>query len=210
MRRWNEDPFTRKAQRENYEARSVYKLKEINEREKIFNGVRTVLDLGAAPGSWTQFCLERAPNAKIIAIDITPLNVKHDRLTFIQKPVEEIDFSSVFCDEKVDLFLSDMAPKTSGIHDADVARSFDLACLALETAKKHLRQKGTLVVKLFMGESFKEFEELLKKYFSVVRMLRPESTRKRSREIYFIAKEFKGVPENAGESAAKSSPSLPK
>ncbi|MBM4303073.1 MAG: RlmE family RNA methyltransferase [Deltaproteobacteria bacterium] len=193
MRNWNDDPYTKKARKENFEARSVYKLEEIDKRERIFSGVRTVLDLGAAPGSWTQYCLKKLPktDSKIIAVDISPIQVQDPRLIFLQESIESVDLSPYVGDGKVDMVLSDMAPKTSGVHDRDVYLSFELASLAFHTCEKHLKMGGAFVVKLFMGESFEEFHKLLKANFSQVRLLRPDSTRKHSREIFFIGKGFK-------------------
>ena len=191
MRRWNDDPFTKKARQENYQARSVYKLSEIDKRERIFSGVKTVLDLGASPGSWTQYCLEKLPpQGKLIAVDLAPIRVSDPRLTFFQQPIEDLNLLDILGEEKIDLVLSDMAPKTSGIHDRDVALSFELASIALESAKRHLKTGGSFVVKLFMGESFEEFQRLVRQSFTTVKLLRPESTRKHSREIFFIAKGY--------------------
>lgn len=188
--RWHGDSYTRKAHKENFLARSIYKLEEIDTREKIFQNVQTVLELGASPGSWTQYCLKRLPKGRIFAIDITPLKMADRRLTFVRSPVEEVDWKSLLHDEKVDLVLCDMAPKTSGIHGRDVALSLALAALALESARLHLKAGGNFVVKLFMGERFEDFRQRLKYHFSTVKLLRPETTRKRSREIYFICKDF--------------------
>jgi len=192
MRKWNDDPFTKKAKRENYEARSIYKLEEIDKRERVFQNVETVLDLGAAPGSWTQYCLKKIPKTgKVFAVDLSPLGFTHPQVHFFQKPIEEIDFENMLSGTLIDLVISDMAPKTTGVHDTDVARSFELASLALETARKFLKPGGTFVVKLFMGDSFEEYRSLLRKSFDQVRVLRPESTRKHSREVFFVAKAFK-------------------
>lgn len=192
MRKWNDDPFTKKAKKENYEARSVYKLEEIDKRENVFSGVTHVLDLGAAPGSWTQYCLKKIPShGKVIAVDLSPLGFNHEQVLFLQKNIEELDLVPVIRDTQIDLVLSDMAPKTTGVHDTDVARSFDLASLALESAKKFLKPGGTFIVKLFMGDSFEEYRSLLRGCFTQVRILRPESTRKHSREVFFVAKGFK-------------------
>ena len=188
MRRWNDDPFTKKARKENYQARSIYKLSEIDQREHVLRGVKTILDLGAAPGSWTEYCLEKLPTCRIIAVDLMPLNVTDPRVTFFEQSIEAVDFKAALGGGKADLVLSDMAPKTSGLHDRDVALSFDLATLALEVTRKHLRQGGSFIVKLFMGESFETYHKTLKSTFSTVRLLRPESTRKHSREIFFVAK----------------------
>ncbi|MCX6102415.1 MAG: RlmE family RNA methyltransferase [Proteobacteria bacterium] len=193
MRNWNDDPYTKRARKENFEARSVYKLEEIDKRERIFAGVKTVLDLGAAPGSWTQYCLQKLSktDGKVVAVDISPIQVQDPRLIFLHQPIEEVDLSPHVGNGKVDLVISDMAPNTTGIHDRDVALSFELASLAFNTCEKHLKLGGTFVVKLFMGDSFEEFHKLLKENFSPVRLLRPDSTRKHSREIFFIGKGFK-------------------
>ncbi len=191
MRNWNDDPFTKKARDEDYLARSVYKLQEIDQREKVLKGAKLVIDLGAAPGSWTEYCLERLPQARIIAVDLSMLKVSDPRVTAIQDTIENVDFEKLLEGKKADLVLSDMAPKTSGVHDSDVEASVDLATLALEVAKKHLKPSGCFVVKLFMGGSFDDYNKAVKAAFQNVRLLRPESTRKASREIYFVAKALK-------------------
>lgn len=193
-RSWNDDPFTKKARQENYEARSIYKLEEIDKRERIFQGVKTVIDLGASPGSWTQYCLKKMPkDGKIIAIDINPLHFENPRVTFLLESIETVDLTLILGTEKADLVLSDMAPKTSGIHTRDVALSFELASMALSAAEKHLKPGGTFVVKLFMGDSFEDYQKLLKSRFASLKALRPESTRKHSKEIFFTAKGYRGV-----------------
>lgn len=191
MSQWRRDSFHKKAQRENYLARSVYKLKEIDEREKLFRGGEVVLDLGASPGSWTQYAIERLPKGRVVAIDLSPMRFSHPRVTFFQKGIEEADLSSVLKEGEADIVLSDMAPKTTGIHDTDVARSMELATLALETAKRYLKPEGSFVAKLFMGDSFEEFDQAIKALFRSVRKIRPESTRKHSREIFFVARGYR-------------------
>lgn len=191
MRSWNDDPFTKKARAENYEARSVYKLEEIEKKERILKGAKLILDLGASPGSWSQYCLKQLPNVKIIAVDISPLKIQDPRLTIFHKSIEDVDFASALGTERPDVVLSDMAPKTSGIHDVDVAASYMLATLALDTAKLWLKPGGHFVAKLFMGDSFEEYDRSLKSLFKEVKRLRPESTRKQSREIFFIGKGLK-------------------
>ncbi len=193
MRGWNDDPFTKKARKENFEARSVYKLDEIDRRERLLQGAKRVLDLGAAPGSWIQYCLRKLPEVKIIAVDLTAIQIKDPRLTFIQGSIEEVDFSApdLLAGAKADVVLSDMAPRTSGIHDRDVALSTELAELALQTARKHLKPNGNFAVKLFMGDTFEGYHAQLKLAFTSVRVIRPESTRKQSREIFLIGKGFK-------------------
>lgn len=193
MKRWNDDPFTKKARKEHYEARSVYKLEEIDKREPLFQNVSLILDLGASPGSWTQYCIRKIPrNGQIIAVDLNPLNFSHPQVRFLQESIETLDLTLHVGNQKADLVLSDMAPKTSGVHERDVALSYELACLALSAAEKHLKTGGAFVVKLFMGDSFEDYHQLLKSRFNTVRLLRPEATRKASKEIYFVAKGFLG------------------
>jgi 23S rRNA (uridine2552-2'-O)-methyltransferase len=191
LKRWNDDPFTKKAQKENYEARSVYKLKEIDDKEKLFRGAKIILDLGASPGSWTQYCLEKCPQAKVIAIDLNPIHITHPNLTFIEGDIETADLSSYIQDSKVDVVLSDMAPHTSGQHDRDVLASIELCEMALANADKFLKKGGNFVTKIFMGTGFEDLHKKLKSSFESSRLLKPESTRKQSREIFFIGKGFK-------------------
>ncbi len=190
-RNWNDDPFTKKARKEDFAARSVYKLEEIDRREKILKGAKLVLDLGAAPGSWTQYCLKTHPSAQVVAVDLSKIEIQHPQLTFLHGAIEEVPLSETLQGRKADVVLSDMAPKTSGQADRDVALSLDLAAFALEVAKKHLRPGGGFVAKLFMGTGFEEFRKSLRECFDSVALLRPESTRKHSREIFFIAKGFR-------------------
>jgi 23S rRNA (uridine2552-2'-O)-methyltransferase len=192
MKRWNDDPFTKKARQENFAARSIYKLEEIEKKEKVLVGAQRVVDLGAAPGSWSQFVLRACPKAHIFAVDLSPLEVSSPRLTFVQADIETVDFAALLGPAKADVVLSDMAPKTSGIAARDTALSFELAQMALQVAKNHLKPGGHFVTKLFMGEDFENFRKMLREVFTSVSLLRPESTRKHSREIFFTAKGFKG------------------
>lgn len=188
MRGWNDDPFTKKARKENFEARSIYKLEEIDRREPILKGVKRVIDLGAAPGSWTQYCLKKIPDCQILAIDLSPINVTDKRLTAVQADINEFDFKSAMNGELADLVISDMAPKTTGIPDLDVTNSFELAMMALQVCRDYLRADGNFVVKLFMGHSFEDYHKEVKAMFKTTRIIRPESTRKHSREIFFVGK----------------------
>lgn len=192
-RNWNDDPFTKKARKENFEARSVYKLEEIDKRDNLFSKAKIVVDLGAAPGSWTQYVLRKLKGRefKIIACDLSPIQVTDPRLQFFQKSIEEMNWDELLPSEKADVVLSDMAPKTSGIHERDVALSLELSELALSTAQKVLAKGGNFVVKIFMGEGFEAYHKNTEKLFSQVKLLRPESTRKHSREIFLIGKGLK-------------------
>ena len=189
MRNWNDDPFTKKARKENFLARSVFKLEEIDKRDQVLKGAKVVLDLGASPGSWTEYCLRALPkDAQITAVDISPIKVSDPRLTFLEKSVEDLISGAVALDPQFQVVLSDMAPKTSGVHARDVALSLELCEMAFEVAQRLLLPGGNFVVKVFMGEGFEEFHKKVKTAFSSTRLLRPESTRKHSREIYLVAK----------------------
>ncbi|MBI1861637.1 MAG: RlmE family RNA methyltransferase [Deltaproteobacteria bacterium] len=189
MRKWNDDPFTKKARKENYEARSVYKLQEIQKRDRVLDNARAILDLGAAPGSWSQFCLEIAPKANVFAIDLSPIHISNPRLKFLEGDIEQVDMAQLIAPvTQVDVVLSDMAPKTTGIASVDVARSTELVALALRVADHLLAPKGNMVAKLFMGESLKTVEAAFIARFDTTRLFRPESTRKQSKEIFLIGK----------------------
>lgn len=199
-RKWHDDPHSRRARKEGYQARSVFKLDEIDRREQILRNAHIIVDLGASPGSWTEYCLRTRPKARVVAIDLAEIRVTDDRLIFIRESIESVDLSKVI-EGPVDVVLSDMAPKTSGVHDQDVYRSLELATLALETAHRFLRKGGSFVVKVFMGDGFEDFDRTMKLAFASVRRLRPDATRKHSREIYFIGKEFR-APRNGGTASA--------
>ncbi len=148
---------------------------------------KLILDLGASPGSWSQYCLKENNSCKIVAIDLNPLTFSDPRLHFVQGSALETDLSQP---EKYDLVLSDMAPKTTGMIDVDIANSLELSEMALTLAIQHLKPGGNFVVKIFMGDSFEEFDRRMKKAFKEVKRLRPESTRKHSKEIFFIGRQL--------------------
>lgn len=193
MRRWNDDPYTKRARREGYLARSVFKLEEIDRRERLLETALRILDLGAAPGSWSQYCLKkiRSPDLKIWAIDLVPLKISDKRLQFVQADVRNFQIEDLVPQHSMDLVLSDVAPKTTGISTVDTEASFELSARALEIASLALRPQGSFVTKLFMGDSFELFHDELNKRFEQINLLRPEGSRKHSREIFFIAKRLK-------------------
>lgn len=190
MRRWQDDPYTKKARREDYQARSVFKLEEIDRREFVTRGAKNILDLGASPGSWTQYCLRHVPAAKIWAVDINPLGFDDGRVNFLQASIHDLDLPKWLGDMKIDVVLSDMAPKTTGVHETDVAGSLELALKAFQAATSCLKDGGHFVVKVFMGDGFESYRDFVKTRFDQVRLLRPDSTRKHSREIFVIGKSF--------------------
>lgn len=189
---WDNDKLSKRAKAENYLARSVYKLQEIDRKEKILRSAKIILDLGAAPGSWSQYTLQALPkDGRLVAVDPQRLEISDPRLTFIQNTIENVDWNQVFSQGKADLILSDMAPKTTGVHETDVARSLDLAETALHVATQCLKSGGAFVVKVFMGSGYEEYRKSLATEFETVKVLRPEATKKHSREVYLIGKGFR-------------------
>ena len=194
------DPFVKRSRVDGYRARSVYKLIELNEKEKLIRPGMTVVDLGAAPGSWTQVVREKLSdkngevNGKIIAMDILPMD-PIDGVTFLQGDFREQDvadqLNALVGEEQVDLVLSDMAPKLSGNAAADAARCLLLNELALEFCLEHLKNDGVFVTKVFQGSGFSQYVETLKKHFKVVLTRKPQASRSTSAEVYMVAKGIK-------------------
>ena len=194
------DPFVKRSRVDGYRARSVYKLIELNEKEKLIRPGMTVVDLGAAPGSWTQVVREKLSdkngevNGKIIAMDIVPMD-PIDGVTFLQGDFREQDvadqLNALVGEEQVDLVLSDMAPNLSGIAAADAARCLLLNELALEFCLEHLKNDGVFVTKVFQGSGFSQYVETLKKHFKVVLTRKPQASRSTSAEVYMVAKGIK-------------------
>lgn len=184
------DPYVKQARAQGYRARAAFKLIELDERERLFRNVRRVVDLGAAPGSWSQVAAERLGSAgKVVALDVLPMDALPG-VEFLQGDFREDDVLERLearVGERVDLVLSDMAPNISGIAAADQARSMDLAELALDFAEQWLEPNGRFVVKLFQGEGFDAFVKRARAGFSAVKLRKPAASRKQSREIYLVA-----------------------
>ena len=194
------DPFVKRSRQEGYRARSVYKLIELNEKEKLIKPGMCVVDLGAAPGSWTQVVREKLTGkdgevrGTIIAMDILPMD-PIDGVTFLQGDFREQEvadkLTEIIGDKQVDLVLSDMAPNLSGIAAADAARCLLLNELALEFCLQHLKDNGVFVTKVFQGSGFSQYVETLKKHFKTVLTRKPEASRDTSAEVYMVAKHIK-------------------
>lgn len=188
------DYYFKQAKKKNFAARSVFKLEEIDERFHLFKQGYKVLDLGAAPGSWSQYAAEKVgPQGKVIGIDLQNIGLTLSNALFVQADMREMTpeaFQNLLSEHEVslpfDLVLSDMAPKTTGVRITDQARSAELCELALEMAMKYLRPRGHFVCKLFHGEDFGAFRSKLIDRFGRVEVLRPQSTRKESKEIFLI------------------------
>lgn len=197
------DPYVRLAQQEGYRARAAYKLKEIDEELKLIRPGQVVVDLGSAPGAWSQYLRRRfapkeagsggaavgALNGTLIALDLLPM-----------EPIEGVDFLQADFHEEatlaalrerlagrpVDLVVSDMAPNLSGIPSSDSARVALLVELAVEFATAHLRPEGALVCKVFHGSGYSQLVELFKQHFRRVKPIKPKASRDRSAETFLV------------------------
>lgn len=183
-----QDPYFQQAKREGYRARSAYKLLEISERFRLLRPGISVLDLGAAPGSWSQVVAKLAPKSKIVAIDLLPMEpiagveiIRGDitRAEYIAQMKEMLP-------KGVDLVLCDAAPNTSGIALVDHAGSIRLGVAALRIAQQFLKEGGAFVVKIFQGEDLVKYVQMTKRYFQSVQVFRPQASRKESTEHYVV------------------------
>lgn len=183
------DHYTHQAKKENFAARSVYKLQEIQKKYRIIKRAARILDLGCAPGSWLQFAAREAgPAGRLVGIDLTPLAIDlPDNATVITGDAALIEEHLLNLGQTgFDAVLSDMAPATTGNRHVDEARSVDLCEMALDIADKRLIPGGNFVCKIFQGNDFKAFADAVKARFERQTAFRPKSTRKASREVYVI------------------------
>jgi 23S rRNA (uridine2552-2'-O)-methyltransferase len=185
------DHYFKKAKEQNFVARSVFKLEEIDQKLKIIHANQKILDLGASPGSWSQYCSKKiGPQGRILGVDLTSIPLKLSNATFIQADLRDINLEEIFqqngFNSPFDVVLSDMAPKTTGIRITDQTRSFELCEIALDVAKKFLKKDGHFVCKLFHSDEFATLRDLMKKEFNRVEIIKPDSTRKISKEIFLI------------------------
>jgi 23S rRNA (uridine2552-2'-O)-methyltransferase len=187
------DYFFKKAKKEGYRARSVYKLIILNKKYNLIKRNDKLLDLGCSPGSWLQASLNLVgKNGLILGIDLE--NIKEIKeVNFMRadigekETIEKIKLVS----ESFDVIISDLSPKTTGIKELDVERSIDLNERVLEIADEILKENGNLLLKVFQGPNFQDFLKKIKLKFRFVKCQKPEASRKESKEIYIIAKEFK-------------------
>lgn len=194
------DPFTEKAKKQGYPARSVFKLEEIDRRCQLVKPGMRVLDLGAAPGSWTRFLAQRVGHqGAVFAVDLNPLRIPSaPPITAEQMDVLEVPLT-VFSDRgPFDLVVSDIAPHTSGIKEADAARSEALVERCLDIADACLRPGGGFVAKIFVGAGFEAVRGRMRKSFGSVRVIKPEASRKESVEIYLVGLARKAPPPPEG------------
>ena len=186
----HQDAYVLKAREQGYRSRAVYKLAEIQQKDRIINPGQLVVDLGAAPGAWSEYAQQIVGDqGRVIALDLLPIEPIAG-VEFIQGDFTEqqtLDqLLTLIDDRRLDLVLSDMAPNLSGIDSVDQPRSMYLAELALDLAGRFLTADGVFVVKLFQGEGFEDLIALLRLSFKSVRFRKPEASRARSSEIYAV------------------------
>lgn len=191
MKEHIDDHYVKLAQRDGYRARAAYKLLEINEKLQLIKKGMTVVDLGSAPGSWSQVAGKLVGDTgKLIASDILPMDTL-ENVTFIQGDFrEQAVFDNIMAevaDKKVEVVLSDMAPNTSGFTAVDQPRMIYLCELAMDFAEQVLAEGGTLVIKVFQGEGSDALRKNMQQRFSKVRSIKPAASRARSKEMYWIA-----------------------
>jgi 23S rRNA (uridine2552-2'-O)-methyltransferase len=189
------DAYVKRAKQEGHRARSVYKLQEIQQKFKIIATGMTVIDLGAAPGSWSEYAAELVgKSGKVIAADILPMQTIPN-VTFLQGDVTDknvMDQLFALLDgKKADVVISDMAPNMSGIKDVDQARSGYLAEMAFNFALRVLKSDGSLLMKTFQSGDFNNILAFLRSKFGEVKVIKPEASRARSKEVFLLAKKFK-------------------
>ena len=187
------DIYVRKSKLEGYRSRAIYKLKEIDDKFKIIrNGIK-VVDLGSAPGSWSQYLSKKSKNSKILSIDLKNIekinNVTHLIGDFLDEKNQII--ISNFFEDKLDLIVSDMAVNTTGNKNLDAISTGELSINAMEFSVRNLKKDGSFVSKIFMGSTFNEIVENCKKNFKEVKVYKPPSSRKDSKESFIICKKIR-------------------
>ncbi len=192
------DPYVKAAQKDGYRARAAYKLKEIDESLKLIQPGHTVVDLGCAPGAWSQYVRRKLSpkgaavgelNGAIISIDLLPMD-PIEGVQFLQGDFREAEvlaqLEALVDGRKLDVVVSDMAPNLSGVESVDMARISHLIELAVEFSVQHLKPDGALVVKVFHGSGYSQLVQLFKDTFRVVKPIKPKASRDRSSETFLV------------------------
>ena len=195
LKEHRDDPYVQQAQREGYRSRACYKLLEIQEKDRLIRPGQTVVDLGSAPGGWSQVAADLVGHSgRVIASDILPMDSLAG-VEFIEGDfTEEAVFESLLValgDERADIVVSDMAPNLSGMNAVDQPRSMYLVELALDLARQVLAPGGAFVTKVFQGEGFDELFRDARGSFDKVLTRKPKASRPRSREVYLVATGFR-------------------
>ncbi len=193
--RQERDPYVRRARSEGWRSRAVFKLEEILDKERLLKPGMVVVDLGAAPGGWSQFVADRLKGrGRIIATDLLPMDALPG-VEFVQGDFTESDvldkILETLGDDRADLVLSDMAPNISGIKSVDQPKSMYLAELALDLCDKVLKPGGSLICKLFQGQGSEELIASARAQFGRVRVMKPAASRPGSREVYLVARNYR-------------------
>lgn len=192
--RQERDPYVQRARKEGWRSRAVFKLEEIDRKERLLTGGMVVVDLGAAPGGWSQYVGTRLDGrARIVAVDLLPMDAL-PQVEFVQGDFLETEIMEqllkIIGPAGADLVMSDMAPNISGTKAVDQPRSMYLAELALDMARQVLKPHGSFVCKLFQGEGFDEFVRDARNSFERVRVFKPKASRSGSREVYLVARNY--------------------
>ena len=190
------DPYTKLAKQKGYRSRSAFKIIEINKKFKFLKNHLYIVDLGSAPGGWSQVCSEINKNGKNLSIDILDMD-KIDNIFFYKKDFNEVDFldfvNNFFDQNKVDIVLSDMAVNTTGNKDLDAIKTNSIALDVINLSKVILKPKSTLLVKIFSGKDEDILIKNAKDFFKSIERIKPDSSRKESREMYLLCRNLKTV-----------------
>ena len=191
--RQRRDKYVRQSKLEGYRSRAVYKLKELDEKFKIIKNNLSILDIGSAPGSWTQYLSEKSKGSKIMSIDLKEVDkiqdVYHVVGDFLDNKNQKI--IADYFPKKIDLVVSDMAVNTTGNKNLDSIQTGELSLTAMDFAVSMLRPKGIFLSKIFMGSTFNEIVENAKKNFKESKIFKPPSSRKDSKESFIICKNLR-------------------
>ena len=194
--RQSSDPYTKLAKQQGYRSRSAFKLIEINKKFKFLKNNLNIVDLGSAPGGWSQVCSEINKNGKNLSIDILDMD-KIDNIFFYKKDFNELDFfdfvNNFFALNKVDIVLSDMAVNTTGNKDLDAMKTNSIALDVVNLSRVILKPKCSLLVKIFSGKDENILIKNAKDYFKIIERIKPDSSRKESREMYLLCIDLKTI-----------------
>lgn len=203
LTRQQNDPYVKRAVSEGYRSRAAYKLLEIDDKFRLIKGAKRIVDVGAAPGGWSQILAKRSgPEAKIAAIDLLQFAPIDDKVAQFFGDFEDENLQQAIVDflgNSADLIVSDMAPATVGHRQSDHWRIMGLVESAYDFSQKILRTGGAFVAKIFHGSDEKGFFEKLKKDFETAKFFKPKSSRSESVEIYVVGVGYKGIGQNAEE-----------
>jgi len=197
-RSWRErqerDPYVLQARKDGWRSRAVYKLEQIDQKERLLRPDMVCVDLGSAPGSWSQYVTEKLKGrARIVAVDLLPMDSLPD-VEFVQGDFQDDEIFEQLLqavgEDGADLVMSDIAPNITGTKAVDQPRSMYLVELALDMARRVLKPRGNFVCKVFQGEGFDEFVRDARNSFERVRVIKPKASRAGSREVYLVARNF--------------------